>query len=186
MDDRQVPPPAAPDGAVWTAHYQQPLYERATNSFPAQPAVNTNAYPGPSRPPQPPYPAYYPPGQPGCQMPPVYPPYPYSYPPVYPPYYRLPVNGKATAALILGIISLVFAWLGPLSAVGILCSVVGIVLGNIARRELMGGLGRGPATAGLVCSIIGLALSVLMLAGSIVVLTQLAQFGADFGPAYGV
>lgn len=62
-------------------------------------------------------------------------------------------SGQATAALILGIISL-FAWCIPL--VGLPTSVVGLVLGVKA----LNGPARGMAIAGVATSSIGLLLSV--------------------------
>ena len=57
-------------------------------------------------------------------------------------------SGKATASLVLGIVSIV---LGSL-----LFGIIGVVLGVQARNMMPEGTpGRGKATAGLVCSIIG-------------------------------
>ena len=62
----------------------------------------------------------------------------------------VPGNGKATAALVLGILSLIIC--------GLPLGIIGIVLGVQARNEMPEGVpGRGKATAGLVCSIIGCA-----------------------------
>ena len=59
-------------------------------------------------------------------------------------------NGKATASLVLGILSLILCCL-PLG-------IIGIVMGVQARNAMPEGApGRGKATAGLVCSIIGCA-----------------------------
>jgi DNA-directed RNA polymerase subunit RPC12/RpoP len=75
-------------------------------------------------------------------MPPTMP-----YAPVSPP-----GQGKATASLVLGLCSLVM-WLCPI--VGIAISIIGIVLGAQANAVQR----RGTATAGIVCSVIGLVLS---------------------------
>lgn len=95
---------------------------------------------------------------PGMQAPPVS---AATYPP--PPAYAIaPVgsrtSGKATAALVLGIIGLIIF--------PIICSVLAIVFGSIARGEIqrdpsLGG--NGSATAGLVMGIIGIAVWVLIL-----------------------
>ncbi len=64
-------------------------------------------------------------------------------------------KGFAVASLVLGIISIVFGccfWY-----VGIICAVIGLVLGIMANKESKSGL----ATAGIVLSIIALALGVL-------------------------
>lgn len=96
---------------------------------------------------------------PGVQAAPV------SAAPTYPPppaYAIAPVgsrtSGKATAALVLGIIGLIIF--------PIICSVLAIVFGSIARGEIqrdpsLGG--NGSATAGLVMGIIGIAVWVLIL-----------------------
>ncbi len=65
-----------------------------------------------------------------------------------------PGQGKATASLILGICSVVM-WLCPL--VGIAVAITGLVLGIQSNREHR----RKTAVAGIVLSIIGLALTVV-------------------------
>jgi hypothetical protein len=72
-------------------------------------------------------------------------------------------NGKAIASLVLGILSLVCIWFGYSALLGIVLAIVGIVLGNIAKKEiaLSGEEGLGMAKAGVICSIIGLALCAL-------------------------
>ena len=63
----------------------------------------------------------------------------------------VPGNGKATASLVLGILSLIILCGLPLG-------IIGIVLGVQARNAMPEGTpDRGKATAGLVCSIIGCA-----------------------------
>ncbi|MBC5636538.1 DUF4190 domain-containing protein [Ornithinibacillus sp. BX22] len=63
-------------------------------------------------------------------------------------------NGKAVAALVLGILSIVIPY------VGLILGIIGIILANSSYKEIAvtheGG--RGLATAGLVTSIIGVAL----------------------------
>lgn len=63
----------------------------------------------------------------------------------------------AIASLVLGILSIVFAFV--YIYVGLIAGVVGIVLGVKARKETPSGL----ATAGFVCSIVGTALSAVLL-----------------------
>lgn len=67
-------------------------------------------------------------------------------------------KNKAIASLVLGIVSLVLAWFGYAAIVSIVLSIVGIVLAIGARKELPPE-NAGMATAGMVCSIIGLVLS---------------------------
>ena len=65
----------------------------------------------------------------------------------------------AIASLVLGIIALVPLIPFP---VGPIAAIVGIVLGVIARKKaLEGGTPTGMATAGMVLSIVGLALSII-------------------------
>ena len=59
------------------------------------------------------------------------------------------------ASLILGILSLIFAFIPFVNFIGIFTSLIGIVLGALGRKKPEG---KGTATAGLVCSIIALVL----------------------------
>jgi len=92
--------------------------------------------------------------------PPTYPAAPQQAPAAYPapPWAMQPTpqqgTGTATAALVLGIVGLL-AWLLPL--IGLPVNVIGIVLGALGRR----GPSKGTATAGLVCSVIGLGLTII-------------------------
>ena len=63
----------------------------------------------------------------------------------------------AVASLVLGIVSLVFLLLVPF--VSVITGLVGIILGAQARKNPEQ---HGMATAGLVCSIIGVALGLVM------------------------
>lgn len=58
-------------------------------------------------------------------------------------------------SLILGIASIVLVFSGILGIIGIAAGVVGLILGGKARKMLPEGQ-RGMATAGFVCSIVGL------------------------------
>lgn len=66
-------------------------------------------------------------------------------------------SGKATAALVLGIVSIVLC---PL-----ICGIIGVIIGGQAKREIdaSGGRlgGRGMAQAGVVLSWIGIAWGIL-------------------------
>ena len=64
-------------------------------------------------------------------------------------------NGKAIASLVLGIISLVCALFGFGAFLGIILAIIGVVLGSKARKINQTGL----ATAGFVCSLVGLILN---------------------------
>lgn len=66
-------------------------------------------------------------------------------------------NGKAIASLVLGIVSLVCIFFGYGALLGIVLGIIGIVLGVSAKKEQPSGM----ATAGLVLSIISVALCAL-------------------------
>ena len=73
-----------------------------------------------------------------------------------------PNNGMAIAALVCGIVGLVFSLLGPFAWVGIIVSIVGLILAVMAKKQIPPGQPTGMATAGLVCSIVALALSTIL------------------------
>ena len=73
---------------------------------------------------------------------------------------RQPANGMAIAAMVLGITALVFAFIPFMTFFGWIGAIVGIILAVIAKAR---GNKGGAATAGLVCSIISLAIGVLIL-----------------------
>lgn len=68
-----------------------------------------------------------------------------------------PSNGKAVASLVLGIISLIFIFLGIYAILGIVLGIIGLILGISAKKEAPSGM----ATAGIVISIIGLGICAL-------------------------
>lgn len=71
-------------------------------------------------------------------------------------------NAKAAASFILGITSVIlmfFSYFIFTAIIGIVFSIIGIVLGVTARKEQASGI----ATAGLVLSIISLALTSIVL-----------------------
>ena len=66
----------------------------------------------------------------------------------------------AVASLVLGILSLVFAFVPFIPFGGLICSILGLIFANVAKSNAQGG-SSGMATGGLVCSIIGLILSLI-------------------------
>jgi hypothetical protein len=114
-----------------------------------------------------------PPGSPEEQggYPPAYPPPSYGQQPLGgpPPYPMTPVtNGKATAALITGITTLVLSWCCGLGVFGL----VAVVLGAKARSEirLSGGAqeGEGLALAGIITGSIAVVLGVLIVVAIVI------------------
>jgi hypothetical protein len=154
--DHPIPPEYAPPGYV----------------PPAQP---TPAGPGPVWPPKdPPSPA---PGYGQQPYPPPYgghPPASGGYggytphpppPPGYPAYGQVrPSNGKATTAMVLGILSVLFFWLTVLD---LALAIPAIVLGALAVRDAKRfpeREGRGKGLAGLICGIVAIVLIIVAVA----------------------
>lgn len=141
--EHPVPPEYAPPG------YQPPPPA-------AQPPTQYPGYPG-GYPGQPTYP-----GQPGQPYPAPPPQYLTQYPPPQ------AGQGKAIAALVLGIISIVFFWMSFLDAIPILLA---LIFGSLALSDSKRtGLGRGQAIAGLVCAVVGAALAIVL---TVVIVTRL-------------
>ena len=73
------------------------------------------------------------------------------------------VNGLAVASMVLGIVSLVFCWCWY---VGGVCALVGLPLGAVALSKISKGEAdprpKGMAVAGIVCSIISIALIIVI------------------------
>ena len=66
-------------------------------------------------------------------------------------------SNKATISLVLGILSLICVWFGYSAIVGLVLGIVGTYFGAKARKEAQTGI----ATAGFVCSLIGVILCAL-------------------------
>ncbi len=66
-------------------------------------------------------------------------------------------NGKAIASLVLGIIAVVTLFFGTFAWIGVICGIVGLILGAQARKETPCGM----ATAGFVLSLIAVILCAL-------------------------
>ena len=81
-------------------------------------------------------------------------------------------NGKATASLVLGIISLVFIFFGTFAFIGMIMAIIGLVLGISAKKD---NPEDGKAKAGIVLSIIGLALCTVSLLACAICVGSLAS-----------
>jgi hypothetical protein len=139
-----VPPEYAPPGYI-------PPVPQPPASPAGPPAGQPYPYPGYSPYPGQPYPGA--PGQPGPAGPPGQG-YPYP-PPQYLTQYPQPAtgNGKATAGLVLGILSIVLFWTTIFDAIPVILGVIFGFLGlNEAKRT---GRSRGMAIAGIVCGFVG-------------------------------
>lgn len=68
-------------------------------------------------------------------------------------------KGKATGALVCGIIGVVMGFLVPI--VGIILGILGMTMGNMAKKNLPEGE-KGIATAGFICGIIAVVIAVIM------------------------
>ncbi len=87
----------------------------------------------------------------------------------------------AIASLVLGIVSLVFAFTGPLSIIGAIVGIIGIVLGALSRKKLKkAGQPTGMATGGLVMSIIGTILCLIFWVACIVCAGAMGAAGSMF------
>ena len=68
----------------------------------------------------------------------------------------------AIGALVLGILALVFMWIPIIGIIAIPMALVGVILGVVGKKQLTeAGSPTGMATAGIVLSIIALAISLL-------------------------
>ena len=67
-------------------------------------------------------------------------------------------NGLAIASLVLGIVAIVFSFIGLSIPFGLIIGIVGIILGVMAKKKNPNGM----ATAGLVLSIIGTVLCAIV------------------------
>ena len=81
------------------------------------------------------------------------------------------------AALILGIVSIASNFVGVGMPVGVICGLVGIVLGAIGRKNPDT---RGLATGGLVCSIIGFVWSIIFIVGCAACVGILGAAGSGY------
>ncbi len=82
----------------------------------------------------------------------------------------------AVAALVLGIVSLVFTIIPGLQFIGAIVGLIGIILGVLGRKKAKAdNQPTGTATAGFVMSIIGTVLSAIMYIACVIMVTQGAK-----------
>jgi hypothetical protein len=176
--DRPIPPEYAPPGYVPptpevspTSPYgpSSPYGPGPSGPSPYGPGPSGGQAPyGPAPYGQPPYgqPPYGPPGQEPHGTPPPYPgQYPGGYGPPPPGYSGYgPArgsNGKAVAALVLGIASIILFWLSVLDAVPVILALVFGLLGLSQSKSRPDRAGRSMAISGLVCCLIGAVLATI-------------------------
>ncbi|HHU73224.1 MAG TPA: hypothetical protein GXZ28_01165 [Clostridiales bacterium] len=82
-----------------------------------------------------------------------------------------PSNGKAIASLVLGIIAFICVFFGYGALLGIILAIIGLVLGISAKKEAPSGM----ATAGVVLSIISLALCAISFIACVACVGMLAS-----------
>jgi len=148
--EHHVPAEYAPPGYI-----QPPVTPRPLPSYPP-------TQQGPGYPPGPGYPG------PG---------YPYQAPGAYAQQYPQPRtgNGKAIAALVLGILAIVFCWTSIFDVVLVALAVIFGFLGlSDAKRS---GGGRGMAISGLVCALVGAILATVL---TVVIYSRLGHCVNDF------
>lgn len=89
-------------------------------------------------------------------------PYPQGYGPPYAPQPPVPSNGLGVAALVLGILAILLAFIPILGFVAYPLAIVGIILGLVGLgRVRRGRSSRGITLAGLIASIVGLVLVIV-------------------------
>lgn len=85
-----------------------------------------------------------------------------------------PGKGKATASMILGIVTLVCIFFGYGALLGIITGIIGLILGIQSKKQAPSGM----ATAGIVMSAIGLGLCLLAFVACVLCVGAFASAGA--------
>ena len=93
--------------------------------------------------------------------------------------YVVPGKNKAVASLVLGILSIIFWWLGVTSIMSIILSVVGLILAASAKKD---GYNEGIRTAGFVTSLVGLIGGLLAFLACVACISAFSYIGAS--PAF--
>jgi hypothetical protein len=175
LPDKLPPPEYAPPGWV------------PPGGWPAPGAPQPGVHPPPGSAPPPGYPPQPPPGYPPPGYPPQPPPYGYRYgppPPNYSPY-QVPRRGrgKAVAALVLGLLSIVMFWTAFFDSVLIIAAVA---FGVVALTERTNGSAspRGMAIGGLVCAAIAALLATIWTVFLLHGTNQCGGFGQSGQPGF--
>lgn len=86
--------------------------------------------------------------------------------------YQAPSDGKATASMVLGIISLVFIFFNIYAFIGLILAIIGLILGIQAKKA---NPENGQAKAGVVLCIIGIVLTSLTFIACTICVASLAS-----------
>lgn len=81
-----------------------------------------------------------------------------------PPIYQAqPTNGMGVTALVLGIVGLVFSFIPIIGVIAWPLVILGVIFGGvgISKANSVPGMPKGTAVAGLVCSLVGLAMCLI-------------------------
>lgn len=172
-----MPPPApfaAPDASYTPAYQQTPIADPYAGSQPVSGYPGSPAYPPPAGQ------QVYPPPQSGAgyggyggygaQPPVAY------YPAAYVP--KAKTNGLALTSMILGIVGVVML---ICYGIGGLIGIVGAILGHVAKRQIRERQegGDGMALAGIICGWIAAGISLLIIAGLILLFTVADTSGSS-------
>ncbi|MPN19227.1 hypothetical protein SDC9_166593 [bioreactor metagenome] len=84
-------------------------------------------------------------------------------------------GGKSIVALVLGIISCLFVFTGPLALLGIIAAIIGLIMGINSNKIEKNGM----ATAGIILSIIGLVFCVICFMACVVFIGGAVLFGSE-------
>ena len=88
---------------------------------------------------------------------------------------NVPGKGKATASLVLGIITVVFWFTGTFTIVGLILGIIGIAMASMSKKD---GFEGGMRTAGFVLSLIGTIGCAIIFAACVACVGALGSLGS--------
>jgi hypothetical protein len=88
--------------------------------------------------------------------------------PVQPGYLAPPSNSMGIAAMVLGIVGLVFSFIPIIGVIAWPLVILGIIFGGvgISKAGQVPGMSKGTAVAGLTCSLVGLVICIVWAAAA--------------------
>lgn len=96
----------------------------------------------------------------------------------YVPYQQMPSQGMAIASLVLGIVSILFAFFAMAIPFLFIIPIIGIILGALHKGKHLP-VGKGFSTAGIVTSIIGLILPIVIIIVFVAIILSNPDFMRD-------